>query len=98
MVIGRNEAVYFYEPDGQGPCYAFEGDKKLMGWFRSYLVVVNDQKGGANKLNPVSIYDIDNKFTAFTGAIPDVVAVLSEWGALYLLTGDRKVPTEPRSV
>ncbi|KAG0477195.1 hypothetical protein HPP92_013598 [Vanilla planifolia] len=41
LVIGRPEAVYFYEVDGRGPCWAFDGEKKLLGWFRGYLVCIN---------------------------------------------------------
>lgn len=26
LVVGRPEAVYFYSPDGRGPCFVFEGD------------------------------------------------------------------------
>ena len=25
LVVGRPEAVYFYSPDGRGPCFVFEG-------------------------------------------------------------------------
>ena len=34
------QAVYFYQPDGRGPCLAFEGQKTILHWFRGYLVVV----------------------------------------------------------
>ncbi|XP_066993542.2 vacuolar protein sorting-associated protein 11 homolog [Anabrus simplex] len=40
FMIGRNDAVYCYTPDGRGPCYAVEGEKLLLQWFRSYLVIV----------------------------------------------------------
>nr|GEV68380.1 vacuolar protein-sorting-associated protein 11 homolog [Tanacetum cinerariifolium] len=40
LIIGRPEAVYFYEVDGRGPCWAFEGEKKFVGWFRGYLLIV----------------------------------------------------------
>ena len=26
LVVGRSEAVYFYSPDGRGPCFVFEGE------------------------------------------------------------------------
>ena len=38
FVIGRDEAVYFYEPEGRGQCVVFEGVKKQLYWFREYLV------------------------------------------------------------
>ena len=34
------QAVFFYQPDGRGPCLAFEGEKIQLSWFRNYLVVV----------------------------------------------------------
>ncbi|KAJ0982171.1 hypothetical protein J5N97_010426 [Dioscorea zingiberensis] len=30
LILGRPEAVYFYEVDGRGPCWAFEGEKKFI--------------------------------------------------------------------
>ncbi|KAJ9600043.1 hypothetical protein L9F63_009660, partial [Diploptera punctata] len=33
-------AVYCYTPDGRGPCYAVEGQKIMLQWFRSYLVII----------------------------------------------------------
>ena len=35
------QAVYFYQPDGRGPCLAFEGEKLQLHWFRGYLIVVS---------------------------------------------------------
>nr|CAD7202335.1 unnamed protein product [Timema douglasi] len=40
FMIGSDDAVYCYTPDGRGPCYAVEGQKVLLQWFRSYLVIV----------------------------------------------------------
>ncbi|KAJ4438460.1 hypothetical protein ANN_14405, partial [Periplaneta americana] len=40
FMIGRNDAVYCYTPDGRGPCYAVEGQKIMLQWFRSYLVII----------------------------------------------------------
>lgn len=48
FMIGRNDAIYCYTPDGRGPCYAVEGQKIMLEWFRSYLVIV--AKEAANVL------------------------------------------------
>ncbi|XP_012278294.1 vacuolar protein sorting-associated protein 11 homolog isoform X2 [Orussus abietinus] len=40
FMIGRNDAIYCYTPDGRGACYAVEGQKIMLEWFRSYLVIV----------------------------------------------------------
>ncbi|KAI9366915.1 hypothetical protein DFJ73DRAFT_755623 [Zopfochytrium polystomum] len=41
MVIGKKEAVYFYGPDGRGPCFIIDSEKVSMTWFRNYLAVVS---------------------------------------------------------
>ncbi|XP_076626733.1 vacuolar protein sorting 11 [Colletes latitarsis] len=40
FMIGHNNAIYCYTPDGNGPCYAVEGQKIMLEWFRNYLVIV----------------------------------------------------------
>lgn len=37
--------------------------------------------------NMVTVLDIQNKFIVLQTRIPDVVSVLSEWGSLYVLSG-----------
>ncbi|KAG1669413.1 Vacuolar protein sorting-associated protein 11 [Nymphon striatum] len=43
LVIGRKDALYFYQPDDRGQCLAFEGEKIILHWFRGYLVVVSKE-------------------------------------------------------
>ncbi|KAI8930083.1 hypothetical protein BC831DRAFT_441260 [Entophlyctis helioformis] len=43
MAMARNEAVYFYGPDGRGPCFIIDGEKSHMTWFRGYLVLVSKE-------------------------------------------------------
>ncbi|XP_075227326.1 vacuolar protein sorting-associated protein 11 homolog [Lycorma delicatula] len=38
--ICRNDAIYCYTTDGLGPCYAIDGEKIMLQWFRCYLVIV----------------------------------------------------------
>eukprot|EP01114_Cavostelium_apophysatum_P016791 TRINITY_DN4846_c1_g1_i1.p1 TRINITY_DN4846_c1_g1~~TRINITY_DN4846_c1_g1_i1.p1 ORF type:complete len:953 (+),score=293.87 TRINITY_DN4846_c1_g1_i1:58-2916(+) len=91
MVIGRNEAVYFYESDGMGPCFGFEGDKKLLSWFRGYLVVVGQDPSNL-KFNTFNIYDLKNKFIAYSETrFQNVTQVISEWGLIFVTTGDGKI-------
>ncbi|XP_070533237.1 vacuolar protein sorting-associated protein 11 homolog [Ptychodera flava] len=101
FVVARNEAVYFYQPDGRGPCLAFEGEKLLVQWYRGYLVVVSRENktiprtapgpSAARNMNVVNVYDIQNKFIAYSSPVADVIDVLCEWGSLYVLTGDHKL-------
>ncbi|XP_051151972.1 vacuolar protein-sorting-associated protein 11 homolog [Andrographis paniculata] len=89
LIIGRPEAVYFYEVDGRGPCWAFEGLKKLLGWFRGYLLCVSaDQRTGKNTFN---IYDLKNRLIAHSIAVKEVSHMLSEWGNIVLIMADKTV-------
>lgn len=89
LVLGRSEAIYFYEVDGRGPCWAFEGEKKYIGWFRGYLLaVIGDVK--KPEKNTFNIYDLKNKLIAFSAVVGEVAHVLSEGGNLTVLTKDHK--------
>ncbi|KAI8391064.1 uncharacterized protein BYT42DRAFT_591772 [Radiomyces spectabilis] len=42
MVVGRDEAIYLYDPTGRGPCFAYDTPKSSLMWFKSnYLVIVS---------------------------------------------------------
>ncbi|KAL5071891.1 hypothetical protein RYX36_022778 [Vicia faba] len=87
FIIGRPEAVYFYEVDGRGPCWAFEGEKKLVGWFRGYLLcVIADQRTGKHTFN---IYDLKNRLIAHSALVKDVSHMLYEWGNIILIMKDK---------
>jgi len=43
------------------------------------------------EMNTVTVYDIQNKFIAYSAPFPAVIGVFCEWGSLYILAGDRKV-------
>eukprot|EP00027_Filamoeba_sp_ATCC50430_P018912 CAMPEP_0168579026 /NCGR_PEP_ID=MMETSP0413-20121227/21645_1 /TAXON_ID=136452 /ORGANISM="Filamoeba nolandi, Strain NC-AS-23-1" /LENGTH=897 /DNA_ID=CAMNT_0008612909 /DNA_START=77 /DNA_END=2766 /DNA_ORIENTATION=- len=91
IIVGRKEAVYFYEADGRGPCFAFDGDKKLLGWFRGYLVVVN-QDAQNPKFNSLIIYDLKNKFIAYSeNTSMAITHVVSEWGLIYVFCAGGKI-------
>lgn len=97
LVVARSEGVYAYEPEGRGFALGLEGDKKMLTQFRNYLVIVGQDHNRAgrsaamSKVSTLTIYDSVNKFTAFAAGFSDITHVLSEWGALYVLTGDGKI-------
>ncbi|KAI8328773.1 hypothetical protein BC941DRAFT_444279 [Chlamydoabsidia padenii] len=42
MVIGKDEAVYLYDPTGRGPCFAYDTPKSSLVWFKShYLMIIS---------------------------------------------------------
>lgn len=91
MVVGRKEAVYFYEPESRGRCFVFEGEKKLLSWFRSYLIIVGQDPNNL-KFNSFTIYDLNNKFIAYMeNRFQNITHVVSEWGSIFVLTGDGKI-------
>ncbi|KAJ3414393.1 Vacuolar protein sorting-associated protein 11 [Chytridiales sp. JEL 0842] len=83
LVVGRKEAVYFYGPDGRGPCFIIDSDKVSITWFRNYLAVVSreqrppktiDEAEAAGMSDQVeapgtilTLYDLKNKYVAYTG-------------------------------
>lgn len=87
FIIGRPEAIYFYEVDGRGPCWAFEGEKKFLGWFRGYLLCVfADQRTGKNTFN---VYDLKNRLIAHSIVVKEVSQMLCEWGNITLILEDK---------
>ncbi|XP_050777952.1 vacuolar protein sorting-associated protein 11 homolog isoform X5 [Gopherus flavomarginatus] len=103
FIVAGNECVYLYQPDERGPCFAFEGQKLIVHWYRGYLIIVSkDRKSspksefaGSDTQNSdkqiLNVYDLCNKFIAYSSVFDDVVDVLAEWGSLYVLTRDGKI-------
>lgn len=94
FMVGRDDAVYCYTSDGRGPCYALQGQKILLQWFRSHLLIVskNTRISGANVGGFVlTVIDIQNKFIVFTCPIEEVAAILTEFGSCYILTESKQV-------
>ncbi|GAB6019030.1 Vacuolar protein sorting-associated protein 11 [Chamberlinius hualienensis] len=102
LVMANEKAVYFFQPDGRGPCLGFEGQKMILHWYRGYLVIVSENPkavamassstvSGICDSNVVSIYDVQNKFMAYSASVPHVIDVIHEWGSLYLVCKDKKL-------
>lgn len=94
FMVGRDDAVYCYTSDGRGPCYALDGKKTLLQWFRSHLLIVskNTRVSGGNAGSFVlTVIDIQNKFIVFTCPIEEVAAILTEFGSCYILTESKQI-------
>lgn len=39
----------------------------------------------------LTIYDLDNKFVAYSASFDDVIDVVAEWGSFFILTRDGKM-------
>ena len=43
------------------------------------------------EMNTVTVYDIQNKFIAYSAPYPEVIDVMCESGSIFIFTGDRRV-------
>eukprot|EP00963_Diacronema_lutheri_P004147 scaffold316_cov352-Pavlova_lutheri.AAC.11 len=99
LIVGRKEAVYMYEVDGRGPCFAFPGDRRLMKWWQGYLITV-DHVEEAKKLavsntvyetdqqkrNDIKVYDLKNKLIVCNLKLVDeVLDVVFEWDGMVVV-------------
>ncbi|XP_054160559.1 vacuolar protein sorting-associated protein 11 homolog [Oppia nitens] len=100
FIVGRKDAIYFYQTDERGPCVAFEGEKLMLYWYRNYLIVIgketptsinNEKLNEVQNMQIITIYDISHKFIAYSSPIPPVSEVFGEWGSLYCITTDGRV-------
>ena len=107
FITGRKDAVYFYSLDGRGQCCAIEGDKSALAWFRNYLVVATidnsqsqsyqKQSSPTNEMESdskhvLTIFDVQNKYIAYTAPLKPIKAITTEWGTLFAITeGDGKI-------
>nr|XP_008196910.1 PREDICTED: vacuolar protein sorting-associated protein 11 homolog [Tribolium castaneum] len=102
FMVGRNDAIYCYTADGRGPCYAVDGEKVMLEWFRSYLVIIskttrpnlaitNDNQSAPSQGDLITVLDIHNKFIVFSATVSSIRSVLNEWGAFYILDNDNRL-------
>jgi hypothetical protein len=107
FVIVRPEGIYVYSVEGRGPCYSLETERAEIGWFRTYLIVMNSVKPARTSPSLPSLkgvaaassdtktdlvaYDLKSKLIAYTSSLGNVIAFIHEWGSIFLLTSDKKV-------
>lgn len=92
LVVGRNEAIYFYSTTEKKSARAFDGDRKLIKCFRNYLITV-DAANANQKYNTVTVYDDSNKFIAYSGTFENVAFVLTEWNMVLIVCHGGTVPS-----
>jgi len=107
LVVTTKDAVFFYEPEEKREAYGFEGSKKIAAWFNGYLVLVCPNKsmdsgaaaaaggmGGREALgtDTLTIYDLKNKFIAYTfGRFDSIALVCAEFSSLFVVTHKRQL-------
>ncbi|VDL96960.1 unnamed protein product [Schistocephalus solidus] len=101
FIMAHKDAVYFYESEARGPCYALEGDKRGLYAYKSYLIAIKVNSLGPKASSPapaiafpnahsrVTILEYKNKFIAGEFAIPWVHSIITDWGGLFALCIER---------
>ena len=88
FMTGQHDAVYCYNPDGRGQCYPpIDVQKKLLYAFGGYIAVVTEDQ----EKEKITILDVQNRFIAGEFPIKPIIAILSEWGATFLVSEDGKL-------
>lgn len=92
FMVGRDDAVYCYTTEGRAPCYAFDGRKVLIRWFRNHLLMVTKpimENPMQTKPYTLTVIDVTNRFIVFTAQIEPVTSVFIEFGTCYVLTNNK---------
>ncbi|KAG0374879.1 hypothetical protein BGX24_009819 [Mortierella sp. AD032] len=107
LAIARDEAIFFYGPDGRGPAYGLDGAKTFITFYKSYLVLVSPPNipltatrtfgvhaasVSANDTTRLTVVDTANKFTAYQATFSQGIrSVICEWGSIYIVENGGKV-------
>ncbi|XP_059608812.1 vacuolar protein sorting-associated protein 11 homolog [Phlebotomus argentipes] len=94
FMVGKDDAVYCYTSEDRASCYALDGQKSILQWFRSNLLTVSKptkSSMSSQKDSVLTVIDIQNKFIVFTTTIDAVAAILVEFGTCYVITKAKEV-------
>lgn len=76
---------------------------KMLFFFIPYLVLIvycllvllrtefGSRESSSSDKQLLTIYDLDNKFIAYSTQFDDVIDVVAEWGSFYILTRDGRM-------
>lgn len=65
-----------------------------IGWNFPFFVPraeFGGRESSSSERQLLTIYDLDNKFIAYSAPFDDVIDVVAEWGSFYILTRDGKM-------
>ncbi|GAB0087828.1 Vacuolar protein sorting-associated protein 11 homolog [Sergentomyia squamirostris] len=94
FMVGKDDAVYCYTSEDRASCYALEGQKSILQWFRSNLLTVTKSSKpsiSSQKDSMLTVIDIQNKFIVFSTPIDEVAAIIVEFGTCYVITKAKEV-------
>ncbi len=73
-------------------CYGFEGEKRYVSWFRSYLLIASVD---SQRRTTISVFDLKNRFIAFSLPLPGMGAVQARTGGRAPMGAWFPVPHAP---
>ncbi|KAF9191262.1 hypothetical protein BGZ49_003569 [Haplosporangium sp. Z 27] len=107
LAVARDDAIYFYGPDGKGSAIGLDGPKTFISFYKTYLVIVSPPNipvsasrsfgissatVSANDTTRLTVIDTVNKFTAYQATFSQGVrSVICEWGSIYIVENNGKV-------
>lgn len=94
FLVGRDSAIYCFDNEDMGPCYALDGLKSTLECFRTYIVIVlkpNKSKPAGSKESILTVIDIRNKIIVHTSPIDNVAGIFIEFGSCYILTQQKEL-------
>ena len=75
LVVARNDAIYFYGPNGRGPSYAFDGPKTQVLIYKDYVGVICPprvaQLSKTKQFRQLGGDDVDDLFTSSSFTLLD---------------------------
>lgn len=105
IVVVRDDAIYYYGPNGRGSCYAYEGPKKLVSIYKDYIALVSPpQSAAASRSSALRRFggtQADDLFDATTFTLLDTdlkyvahtESIVTQVKALFVEWGDLFVLT-----
>uniref|UniRef100_A0A1L8DVY0 Vacuolar protein sorting-associated protein 11 homolog n=1 Tax=Nyssomyia neivai TaxID=330878 RepID=A0A1L8DVY0_9DIPT len=94
FMVGKDDAVYCYTSEDRASCYALDGQKSILQWFRTNLLTVSSPGKSSismQKDSILTVIDIQNKFIVFSTPIDAVAAIIVEFGTCYVITCTKEV-------
>lgn len=100
IVVARDDAIYYYGENGRGPCFAFEGPKKLVSIYKNYVALVLPPKAtspsAANAVRRFGAAQADEFYNTSTFTLLDTdlkfvahsEALISQVKSLFVEWGD----------
>lgn len=94
LVVARDDAIYYYGANGRGPSYAFDGPKKSVNMYKSYISLICPprvtQVSKSNTFRRLGADEVDSLFTSSSLTILDM--------DLRYTAYTESLPSEPQHV